>query len=70
MPLQRSAHESAVDVPAVPATVQPGETVDWPYPIAGFVPVGPPPSVLSEGPSPVSKKKPSMQRTSTEGVAS
>lgn len=34
--LQRSTHEAAVDVPDIPATVQPGETVDWPHPIAGF----------------------------------
>lgn len=37
--LQRSTHESAVDVPAIPATVQPGETVDHPDLIAGFEPV-------------------------------
>lgn len=37
--LQRSTHEAPVDVPAIPATVQPGETVDWPDPIAGFEPV-------------------------------
>lgn len=52
--LQRSTHESAVDVPAIPATVLPGETVDWPDPIAGFEPVAdaPPPS-----PEPTPKKK-------------
>lgn len=53
--LQRSTHESAVDVPAIPATVQPGETVDWPDPIAGFEPVpeaAPPPS-----PEPTPSKK-------------
>lgn len=32
-------HEAPVDVPAIPATVQPGEVVDWPDPIAGFEPV-------------------------------
>jgi hypothetical protein len=41
--LQRSTHESAVDVPAIPATVEPGETVDWPIPISGFEPVPDPP---------------------------
>lgn len=37
--LQRSTHEAPVDVPAIPATVEPGEVVDWPTPIAGFEPV-------------------------------
>jgi hypothetical protein len=37
--LQRSTHEAAVDVPDIPATVQPGDTVDWPTPLAGFDPV-------------------------------
>lgn len=36
---QRSTHEAPVDVPDIPATVQPGEIVDWPTPIAGFEPV-------------------------------
>ncbi|MFB6568367.1 hypothetical protein [Streptomyces noursei] len=36
---QRSTHEAPVDVPAIPATVQPGGVVDWPDPIAGFEPV-------------------------------
>jgi hypothetical protein len=34
--LQRSLHEAPVDVPAIPATVGPGEVVDWPIPISGF----------------------------------
>lgn len=34
--LQRSTHTVPVDVPAIPATVLPGESVDWPDPIAGF----------------------------------
>lgn len=53
--LQRSTHESPVDVPAIPVTVSPGETVDWPDPIAGFEPVTdttPPPS-----PQPAPSKK-------------
>jgi hypothetical protein len=41
--LQRSTHEAAVDVPDIPATIQPGETVDWPTPIAGFEPTETPP---------------------------
>lgn len=53
--LQRSTHSSPVDVPAIPATVQPGETVDWPDPIAGFEPVPDAPSPSPE-PAPVKKK--------------
>jgi hypothetical protein len=49
--LQRSTHESAVDVPAIPATVQPGETVDWPIPISGFEPVPDPPKSKKAAPS-------------------
>lgn len=33
---QRSTHEAPVDVPAIPATVEPGGVVDWPIPISGF----------------------------------
>ncbi|MEE6264873.1 hypothetical protein V2E29_04330 [Streptomyces diastatochromogenes] len=36
---QRSLHEAPVDVPAIPATVLPGEVVNWPDLIAGFEPV-------------------------------
>jgi hypothetical protein len=36
---QRNATDHPLDVPAIPATVQPGDTVDWPVPIAGFEPV-------------------------------
>lgn len=43
--LQRNPHPYALDVPAVPATVQPGETVDWPDLIAGFEPVPDGPSL-------------------------
>jgi hypothetical protein len=60
--LQRSLHEAAVDVPAIPATIQPGDTVDWPIPISGFVqvdaveaeglPIGDPPA-----PSKTARKK-------------
>lgn len=37
--LQRNPFPYALDVPDIPATVQPGETVDWQWPIAGFEPV-------------------------------
>lgn len=36
--LQRNPHPYALDVPAIPATVQPGDTVDHPDLIAGFEP--------------------------------
>ncbi|MFD0405619.1 hypothetical protein [Kitasatospora sp. NPDC127116] len=51
--LQRSTHDSPVDIPAIPATVQPGETIDWPIPIAGFEPVPPDPD---QQPAKTSKK--------------
>lgn len=53
--LQRSTHESPVDVPAIPATVWPGETVNWPDPIAGFEPV--PDTAPTPSPEPTQKKK-------------
>jgi hypothetical protein len=64
--LQRSTHESPVDVPAIPATVQPGESVDWPAPIAGFEPVpdqAPPPS---PEPVPSNRKKAASPAASGE----
>ncbi|MBD0743603.1 hypothetical protein [Streptomyces sp. CBMA152] len=55
--LQRSTHEAAVDVPDIPATVQPGETVDWPHPVAGFESVEDAPAPEAEAPkTPRSKK--------------
>lgn len=55
--LQRSTHEAAVDVPDIPATVQPGDTVDWPHPIAGFEPVEDAPPAETDAPkTPRSKK--------------
>lgn len=69
MPLQRSTHESPVDVPAIPATIQPGETVDWPHPISGFALVEPPPSAPPDEPSQPPKRKLSAQRASAEEVA-
>jgi hypothetical protein len=41
--LQRNPHPYALDVPAIPATVQPGDTVDHPDLIAGFEPAEPEP---------------------------
>jgi hypothetical protein len=37
--LQRNTGDHPLDVPAIPATVQPGDTVEWPDPIIGFTPV-------------------------------
>jgi hypothetical protein len=37
--LQRNPGPDPVDVPAIPATVDPGNTVAWHVPIAGFEPV-------------------------------
>ena len=37
--LQRNPHPYALDVPDIPATVQPGESVDWHQYVAGFEPV-------------------------------
>jgi hypothetical protein len=41
--LQRNATDHVLDVPAIPATVQPGDTVDHEWPIVGFEPVEPDP---------------------------
>lgn len=43
MPLQRNATDHPLDVPAASATVQPGDTLDWPDPVIGFEPVEPEP---------------------------
>jgi hypothetical protein len=37
--LQRNGSDHPLDVMAIPATVQPGDTIDWPDPIVGFEPV-------------------------------
>jgi hypothetical protein len=56
-----------VDVPAVPATVQPGDTVDWPHPIAGFEPVDEPePTPAAEPSTPKSAKRAAASATTTE----
>lgn len=57
MPLQKSTHEAAVDIPAIPATVQPGETINWPDPIAGFVVIDTVPPMSSERSPHPSKRK-------------
>ncbi|MDJ0342292.1 hypothetical protein QMK19_03700 [Streptomyces sp. H10-C2] len=65
MPLQRSTHESPVDVPDIPATVQPGEVVDWPHPIAGFEVVDPPEPAAPE-PAAQTKSSPKKRATGEE----
>lgn len=42
MPLQRNSTDHPLDVPAASVTVEPGGTLDWPVPVAGFEPVGEP----------------------------
>lgn len=41
--LQRNPTDHPLDVPDIPATVQPGQTIDWQHPIAGFEPADPVP---------------------------
>ena len=55
---QRSMHEAPVDIPEIPATVGPGEEVDWPHPIAGFEPVEDTPA-----PEPVEPAKPARKKS-------
>jgi hypothetical protein len=56
--LQRSTHDGPVIVPAIPATVEPGEVVDWPDPIAGFEPVeDPQPEPEPEAPAKPTNRK-------------
>lgn len=55
---QRSMHEAPVDIPEIPATVGPGEEVDWPHPIAGFEPVEDEPEPApDEAPAKPARKK-------------
>ena len=52
--LQRNPGPDPVDVPAIPATVGPGESVAWHIPIAGFEPVPDDPAAT---PDPKTSKK-------------
>ncbi|MEV8324509.1 hypothetical protein [Kitasatospora sp. NPDC056731] len=65
--LQRSLHESPVDVPAIPATVAPGQIVDWPTPIAGFEPVPTEPASVSVSKS--TRKASTVQASPSEESA-
>ncbi len=53
--LQRNPHPYALDVPAIPATVQPGDTVDHPVLIAGFEPVDTEPEPAAKTPKTVKR---------------
>ncbi|MFL4491567.1 hypothetical protein ACJ6WD_09940 [Streptomyces sp. VTCC 41912] len=65
---QRSTHEAPVDVPAIPATVEPGEVVDWPDLIAGFEPVTEEPSTdKAEGPAKTARSKKSAPASAPTG---
>lgn len=54
--LQRNPHPYALVVPDIPAEVQPGATVDWPIPIAGFE------LVLDDAPPPSPEPTPSKRK--------
>lgn len=59
--LQRNPASYPVDVPAIPATVPPDGTVEWPHPISGLEPVEPPESSApgaAEGPATGADPKP------------
>lgn len=63
---QRNPHPYPVVVPAIPATVEPGETVTWPYPVAGLEPAAAddaPPAA-----QPAVKKKQPVAPATAEGV--
>lgn len=62
---QRNPGADPVDVPAIPATVGPGEVVIWPAPIAGFERVEPEPA---PDPAPESPAKPKARAAAPEGV--
>lgn len=66
--LQRNPGTLPLDVPAIPATVPPGGTVDWPHPVTGLEPAGQPapdpePSApdTAEGPAPGADPKPTTK---------
>jgi hypothetical protein len=60
---QRNPGADPVDVPAIPATVLPGEVVLWPHPIAGFERVAPAPDPAPEPPA-----KPKARAAAPEGT--
>ncbi|MFJ6215004.1 hypothetical protein ACIQGZ_16960 [Streptomyces sp. NPDC092296] len=62
---QRNVTGDSVDVPAIPATVQPAETVSWPVPLAGFERVTPEPDP-APAPEPPAPTKTRRDRTDTE----
>lgn len=58
---QRNPGDVPVDVPAIPATVGPGEVVLWHVPVAGFERVEPKPTA-SPDPVPEQPAKPTKAR--------
>lgn len=61
--LQRNATDQPLDVWAAGATVQPGDTIDWPDPLIGFEPVEPEPD---PEPSPPKSTRKSAAKTAGE----
>jgi hypothetical protein len=62
--LQRNATDQPLDVWAAGTTVQPGDTIDWPDPIAGFEPV--PGAPAEPEPSPPKTTRKSAAKTAGE----
>ncbi len=68
--LQRNPHPYALDVPDIPATVQSGETVNWPRPIAGFEPAtGEPPASEPDAAKSLRKKDASSAAAGEESTS-
>lgn len=56
--LQRNVTDHPLDVMAIPATVQPGDTVDWPDRITGFEPVAEDQAAVDPVPAKAARKSP------------
>lgn len=64
---QRNTTGHEVVVPAIPATVQDGETVAWPWHLAGFEPVDAEPPAVDDVPAPApAKRRPQTTDSDTE----
>lgn len=63
--LQRNPTDHPLDVPDIPATVQPGGVVDWPRPIAGFEPADQAPE-----PDPAAENAPTAKTSNRKRAAS
>lgn len=62
---QRNSTGHEVVVPAIPATVGPGEVVEWPYHLAGFEPVEAEPAA-EETPAPAPARKRAVNDSTEE----